>query len=99
METDNWMKKLISFGCDGASANIAVGGLRGHLEKEVPWVVMSWCLAHRLELALKGALKGNPVFLAVDDMLLRLYYRYKKSPKVQRIKRHSKRYDIHSRCR
>ena len=81
VEIDNWMKKRISFGCDGASANIAVGGLRGHLEKEVPWVVMFWCLAHRLELALKGALKGNPVLLDVDDMLLRLYYLYEKSPK------------------
>lgn len=42
VEIDEWKKKLISFGCDGASANIAVGGLRGHLEKEVPWVVMFW---------------------------------------------------------
>ena len=39
-----------------------------------------WCLAHRLELAVKDALKGT-VFDAVDDMLLKLYYLYKKSPK------------------
>ena len=39
-----------------------------------------WCLAHRLELAVKDALKGT-AFDAVDDMLLKLYYLYKKSPK------------------
>ena len=39
-----------------------------------------WCLAHRLELAIKDALKGT-LFDAVDDMLLRIYYIYEKSPK------------------
>ena len=42
---------------------------------------MFWCLSHRLELALKDALKANPTFLAVDEMLLRLYFLYEKSPK------------------
>ena len=35
---------------------------------------MFWCLAHRLELALKDALKNNPTFLAVDEMILKLYF-------------------------
>ena len=39
-----------------------------------------WCLAHRLELAVKDALKGT-TFDVVDDMLLRLDYIYEKSPK------------------
>ena len=39
-----------------------------------------WCLAHRLELAIKDALKGT-LFDDVDDMILRLYYLYEKSPK------------------
>ena len=34
-----------------------------------------WCLAHRLELAVKDALKST-AFDAVDDMLLKLYYLY-----------------------
>ena len=79
MQLDDW--KLISFGCDGASASIAANGLKGQLEKDVPWILMFWCLSHRLELALKDALKANPTFLAVDEMLLRLYFRYEKSPK------------------
>ena len=35
------------------------------------------CMAHRLEL---DALKGT-FFAAIDEMLLRLYYLYEKSPK------------------
>lgn len=50
---DNWKSKLIGFGCDGASVNIAASGLRGHLEEAVPWVTVFWCFVHRLELAIK----------------------------------------------
>ena len=39
-----------------------------------------WCLAHRLELAVKDALKGTR-FDLIDEMLLRLYNLYNKSPK------------------
>ena len=71
----DWEEKLIGFGCDGASVNIGAHGLRGFLENSVPWVVVFWCLAHRLELSLKGALKNT------FYMLLRGYYLYEKSPK------------------
>ena len=71
---------LIGIGTDGASANIAAAGLKGLIEKEVPWLYWSWCLAHRVELAVKDALKGTS-FDLIDDMLLRLYYIYEKSPK------------------
>ena len=54
---------MIGFGCDGASVNIAANGLQGFL---VPWVIVFWCLAHHLELALKDALKGT-VFSAIDE--------------------------------
>ena len=64
----------------GLVSNIAANGLRGYLEESVPWVIVFWCLAHRLELALKDALKGT-LFSAVDEMLLRVYYLYKNSPK------------------
>ena len=39
-----------------------------------------WCLAHRLELSVKDALKGT-TFDLIDEMLLRLYYIYEKFPK------------------
>ena len=38
---------------------------------------MFWCLAHRLELAVKDALKST-LFDDVDNMLMRAYYIYKK---------------------
>ena len=39
-----------------------------------------WCLAHRLELAIKDTLKAT-YFSLNDEMLLRLYLLYEKSPK------------------
>lgn len=39
-----------------------------------------WCLVHRVEFAVKDALKGT-AFDAVDDMLLKLYSLYEKAPK------------------
>ena len=41
---------------------------------------MYWCLAHWLELSLSDSLK-NTYFATIDEMLLRLYYIYEKSPK------------------
>ena len=39
----------------------------------MPWIVVFWYLAHRLELALKDGLK-NTLFVQVDEMPLRAYY-------------------------
>lgn len=59
MGVTGWESKLVGFGCDGTNANIRErGGLKGHLKEAVPWVVVFWCLAHRLELSLKDALKS-----------------------------------------
>ena len=60
--------------------NVCAGGLKGLVEKELVWVFWMWCLAHRVELSVKDALKGT-FFDNIDDMLLRLYYIYKKSHK------------------
>ena len=73
-------KLLVGICTDGASANIASGGLKGLIEKEIPWLFWSWCLAHRVELAVKDSLKRK-LFDDIDEMLLRLYYIYEKSPK------------------
>ena len=34
----DWKTKLVAFSTDGATVNIANGGLKGLLEKEVPWI-------------------------------------------------------------
>ena len=80
MHIEEWKTKMIGFGCDGASANMAMGGLRGQLQSEFPWIFVFWCLAHRLELSVKDALKST-FFSTIDDLLLRMYYIYEKSPK------------------
>ena len=53
-------------------------GLRGLLKQRLPWVVVFWCLAHRLELSLKDALK-NTFLSSVDELLIQVYYVYEKS--------------------
>jgi len=53
--------KLFGISTDGASANIANAGLKGLVEKELPWM---WCMAHQLELAVNNAL----TFDLIDDM-------------------------------
>ena len=75
-----WENKLIGLGCDGTNANIADGGLKGHIQKAVPWIIVCWCLAHRLELSLKDALKST-FFSSVDELLLKVYFLYENSPK------------------
>ena len=72
---------LVGGGTDGASVNIAQqNGMRGMIQNANPWLMWSWCYAHRLELACKNAL-ASPLFKTVEEMLLRLYYLYEKSPK------------------
>lgn len=74
----------IGVGGDGCNTNRGEkGGVIAILKKEFPWFVFVWCVAHRLELALKDSLNGT-YFKEVDECLLRLYYLYEKSPKKMR---------------
>ena len=52
--------------------NIAGNGLKGYLEDNCPWIVKFWCLAHRLELSVKDALKST-YFSTIDNVLYYLY--------------------------
>lgn len=72
---------LVGCGTDGATVNISEqNGMRGRLQRKLPWLFWAWCFAHRLELACKDALKSN-LFFDLTEMMLRLYYLYEKSPK------------------
>ena len=64
-------KSLVGIGTDGARTNIAAAGLKGLVEKELPWIFGMWCLAHRAELDIKDALESS-TFDQIDDMILRL---------------------------
>uniref|UniRef100_A0A1X7TRH9 DUF4371 domain-containing protein n=1 Tax=Amphimedon queenslandica TaxID=400682 RepID=A0A1X7TRH9_AMPQE len=72
--------KLVGIATDRAAVNVADGGLKGLVDEELEWIFWMWCLAHRLELAIKDSLKHTS-FDLIDKMLLRLYYLYKKSSK------------------
>ena len=74
----------VGLGGDGCSTNRgAISGVQALFKKEFPWFSFSWCVAHRLELALKDAL-STTYFKEVDEVLLRLYYLYENSPKKLR---------------
>ena len=75
---------LVSGGSDGATVNIAdSGGLKGMMQRSLPWIHWSWCYAHRLELACKNVFQ-SPLYTLIQEMLLRLYYLYERSPKKSR---------------
>ena len=78
-------EKLVGFGSDDASVNKGwKSSVKTMLQDRNPWLTFGWCAAHRLELALKDALHHEQLFKDVDDIILRLYYLYKKSPKKLR---------------
>ena len=75
---------LIGGGTDGASVNVGQhNSMRAKLQDALQWLFWAWCYAHRLELASKNGLTSN-LFKEVEELLLRLYYLYKKSPKKTR---------------
>ncbi|XP_065671716.1 zinc finger protein 862-like [Hydra vulgaris] len=82
---ENFKTKLVGFGADGAAVNrgsrTSVNVL---LQKEIPWVTFGWCVAHRLELALKNKFAQMKAFNDVNNIILKMYNIYKKSPKKLR---------------
>ena len=72
---------LVGCGTDGALVNVSdQNGIRGKLQAALPWLYWAWCYAHQLELACKDAFSSR-LFHDIDDMLLRLYCLYQKSPR------------------
>ena len=72
---------LVGIGSDGATVNIsAQNGVGGQIQNALPWLFWAWCYCHRLELACRDSLSSS-LFKEIDEMLLRLYYLYEKSPK------------------
>ena len=66
---------MVGFVHDRTNANMGKRGFKGLFKEVVPWVVVQWCLAHRLELSLKDALKAA-FFGTIDELLLHVYYIY-----------------------
>ena len=73
-------KPILIGGTDGTSVNIAEhSGMKGKLEKQLPWLYWTWYYAHHLELVCKGAFSSQ-LFKDIAEVLLRLYYLYAKPP-------------------
>ena len=52
------LDKLVGFGSDGVSINKeAKEGIKTILQRENKWLTFGWCVAYRLKLAFKYALK------------------------------------------
>ena len=75
---------LVGGGTDGAAVNISEhSGMKGIMQRALLWLFWAWCYAHRLELACKDSFTST-FFKDIQDVLLRLYYLYEKSPKKSR---------------
>ena len=76
--------KLIGFTSESASLNRGdKNSVKTLLRENSPWLAFIWCIAHRLELAIKNALQGT-IFNTIDEMILRLFYLNQKAPKKLR---------------
>ena len=75
---------LVGGGTDGAAVNVSEhSGMKEIMQRALPWLFWAWCYAHRLELACKDSF-SSILFKEIQDVLLRLYYLYEKSPKKSR---------------
>lgn len=66
-------KKLVGIGTDGASSNVAAGGLKGLVENELPWIFWMRCLAHRLKLC-QGCPQGHILYKLMRDALVSILH-------------------------
>lgn len=77
----SFTNKLIGLNVDGASVNTGIHrGVGALLKERAPWMQVIHCFNHRVELALKDAFKTT-AFSNIDEMLLKLHYLYRNSPK------------------
>jgi hypothetical protein len=87
-----WKDKLIGFGSDEASVNLGCrSGIAKLIKDDVPHLMITHCVAHRLELAANNAIKHHRVMREIQDILQHIYKHYHYSPKALREL-------IHSRC-
>ena len=59
------------------------------MKESYPWLQVIYCFSYRLELSIKDAFQTD-AFVKIDEMLMKMYYLYQKSPKrVRELKRMS----------
>ena len=79
---EEFVDQLVGINVDGASVNLGRHkGVAARLKEGASWLLAVHCFNHRLELAVQDAFSGLKAFEDIDEMLLKLYYYYHKSPK------------------
>ena len=73
----NWSEKQVGIGSDGASSNLTLCVLE---KKPVAdHLIFTWCLLHKLELALKHAFKGKELNKKAQEQPSSEFYLFKKA--------------------
>ena len=81
---NDYNKKLVSATADGANVNMGIyNGALTMMTADRPWLVVIHCVNHRLELALKDAVKGIPPFQECDRFYNNIFYLFKNSGKLK----------------
>ena len=84
-QNDIDMNKLVGFGSDGAATMMGIrNGVGTRLKGICPDITLIHCLAHRLELCFKDAIKKSQYYDKAQTLLIGLYYFIRKSPKQKR---------------
>lgn len=76
----SWRDRLLA-GCFDGASNMQghKSGLGVRLQHLLNWLIVIHCLAHRVELSIKDALKEDPYFKKIMTLLLGIYYIYRLS--------------------
>ena len=81
---DDYQTKLVSATADGANVNMGIyNGALTLMANERPWLVIIHCVNHRLELAIKDAVKAIPQFQDCDRFYNNIFYLFKNSGKLK----------------
>ena len=81
----DWRAKVVFLCADGAAVNMGrVNGVAAKLRTEVGHLVAVHCIAHRLELGITKAIKGEARLQKLNEVLCFLYEQYHYSPKALR---------------
>ncbi|CAG2231771.1 unnamed protein product [Mytilus edulis] len=83
--TNQLWSKLIGFCSDGASNMQGIrNGVAALMKRENPEIVVTHCLAHRVELSFKDDIKSSKLYDKTITLLLGLYYLYRRGPKQKK---------------
>ncbi|KAG8512669.1 Sperm flagellar protein 2, partial [Galemys pyrenaicus] len=80
LSNQDWAKKLVGFGSDGASGSGQNSGVALLLREIQPCVLTVYCFAHHLELSYKAVFQSIPLYNDVRELLHSIYHFYHSSP-------------------